>query len=106
MIEQFKNSHNLTIKNIVDLLKRYRDNVLTQIPIQGYESDDYTPKVFSQRSKMKSSKFISRNSIRISSNSLNFQDSDSRSTGSEKLLRVMDESFTKSAKAFHTIDGT
>lgn len=61
----------------------------------------------SQKSKLKSNKYISRNSIRLSSHSIN-QDSDSRksSTGSEKQIRLSDDPFIKSAKTFHTINGT
>ena len=81
VVEQFSLSHNGTIKNIVELLKRYHDNVLAKITLQGYDSDDF-PRISSQKSKLKSTKYLSRNSIRLSSNSLNNHDSDSRSTGS------------------------
>ena len=104
VVEQFSLSHNSTIKSIVDMLKKYHDNVLAKISLQGYDSDD-CPRVTSQKSKLKSTKYLSRNSIRLSSNSLNNHDSDSRSTGSEKHIRYIDESFIKSAKNFHTIDG-
>jgi len=39
VVEQFSLSHNSTIKNIVDMLKKYHDNVLAKVSLQGYDSD-------------------------------------------------------------------
>lgn len=105
VIEQFKHTHNSLIRNLVELLDKYYQDVVIKNDTLGYESEEGLRN--SQKSKLKSSKYISRNSIRLSSHSIN-QDSESRksSTGSEKQIRFYDDPFGKSAKALHTIDGT
>ncbi len=79
VVEQFKTSHNMMIRRTVELLERYHQNVMMKIDAAGYDSDEGQRK--SQKSKLKSHKYISRNSIRLSSNSLN-SDSRMSSTGS------------------------